>query len=255
MFQKIPTLSKLPTFQRFLQPVLCIATDDNTRVAIGCYDGSIKIWNVKTNKIISKNSAHEDSVNCLSVKSNLLASCSADCKVIIWDVDSLAKKISVGFKDVLNVVKWSNDCKFLISAGWDKILYVYSYDKQKVLAELSGHSGDVTCIYYFQNQDLMVSGSTDNSVRLWDLGNKRLDHIYTGHRSRVTSISVNEEGEQIASGSWDKCVKVWNVRSKKLSHSFDEHDMAVNSVKFTRSGKYCVSVTEYKTYVWKIKNN
>ena len=213
------------------------------------------MWNVRTNRVVSKNSAHEDSVNCLCVKSNLLASGSADCKVNIWDIESLAKKLTLRFTDVPNVIKWSNDCKYLVSAGWDKVLYVYSYDKQRVWAELSGHSGDITCLYYFQNQDLMVSGSTDNSVRLWDLENKTLDHIYVGHRSRVTSISVNEEGETIASGSWDKCVKVWNLRNKKISQSFDGHDMAVGSVKFSGSGKYCVGVTEYKAYVWKILKN
>lgn len=250
---KVPNISKVSIYQKFLHPVLSIATDDHVKVAIGCYDGSIKVWNVNCNKIISQNKAHDDSVNRLSVKNNLLASCSADYSMKIWDINTMQKLSTITFSEILNIVCWSHDCKFLISAGLEKILYVYNYTEQKITTELSGHSGDITCLYHFQNQDLLASASTDNSVRLWDLNGKKLEHVYKGHNSRITSISVDEDGELIASGSWDKSVKLWDVRRRRLSQSFDNHDYAVNSVKFSNSGKYCVSQTEYKAYVWKVQ--
>lgn len=250
---KVPNISKIPTFQKFLHPVLTIATDDHTRVAIGCYDGSIKVWNVNSNRIVSQNKAHEDSVSWLSVRSGMLASCSADCSMKIWDFNTMQRVATISFGEILNVVCWSYDCKILVSAGWEKVLYVYSITEQRIISELSGHSGDITCLYHFQNQDLLASASTDNSVRLWDLTGRKLEHIYKGHNSRITSISVDEEGDLIASGSWDKSVKLWDVRRRRLSQSFDHHDYAVSSVKFSASGKYCVSQTEYKAYVWKIQ--
>src|SRR5689334_22972171 len=59
----------------------------------------------------------------------------------------------------------------------------------------------------------IVSGSDDNTVRIWDVASGTEIKQLTGHTSFVTSVSFSPDGSTIASGSWDNTVRIWDVAS------------------------------------------
>ena len=54
----------------------------------------------------------------------------------------------------------------------------------------------------------IVSGSDDNTVRVWDA--KGVGAILKGHTSKVLSVSFSGDGSRIVSGSVDRTVRVWD---------------------------------------------
>ncbi len=50
----------------------------------------------------------------------------------------------------------------------------------------------------------IVSGSWDNSVRIWNVAKKTLEAFLTGHTDRVKSVCMSGDGRWIVSVSWDK---------------------------------------------------
>jgi WD40 repeat protein len=47
---------------------------------------------------------------------------------------------------------------------------------------------------------LFVTGSNDNSIRLWDVATKQQVAVLAGHTGSVTSLSFDSSGKFLASG-------------------------------------------------------
>lgn len=68
------------------------------------------------------------------------------------------------------------------------------------VGQLKGHSGHVMSIFAARD-DIIASGSNDNTVRLWDLRSQRcIDAIATGE-SCVASVCMNAKGTLLSSGN------------------------------------------------------
>jgi hypothetical protein len=89
----------------------------------------------------------------------------------------------------------------------------------------------------------VVSGSEDNTVRLWDLVTGKEVRRFTGHEGSVNSVAVTPDGKYVVSGSTDETVRVWDLATgkEKEVQRFRGHKYAVSSVAVTPDGKYVVS--------------
>ena len=58
----------------------------------------------------------------------------------------------------------------------------------------------------------IVSGSCDNTVRLWDAATGQpIGQPLTGHTDTVSSVAFSPDGKRIASGSADDTVRLWDA--------------------------------------------
>ena len=77
--------------------------------------------------------------------------------------------------------------------------------------ELSGHT-DTVCFVTQLTDGRIVSGSRDNTLRVWDLGKSEDDDGFvqelSGHTDWVNSVTQLTDG-RIVSGSTDKTLRVW----------------------------------------------
>jgi WD40 repeat protein len=58
----------------------------------------------------------------------------------------------------------------------------------------------------------LASGSSDYTIKIWDLKLMDISKNLTGHLSDVLSIASTSDGMIAASGSSDKNIKIWNLR-------------------------------------------
>ncbi len=76
-------------------------------------------------------------------------------------------------------------------------------------AVLCGHSGVVRSVAYSPDGRLIVSGSADTSLRIWNALSGEELKCLTGHESWIWCTTFSPDGTQIVSGSWDKTVRIW----------------------------------------------
>jgi ribosome assembly protein 4 len=62
---------------------------------------------------------------------------------------------------------------------------------------------------------MIVSGSADSTLKVWDLKTNKLKLDLPGHADEVYSVDWSPDGERVASGAKDKVVKMY-VRSHTL---------------------------------------
>lgn len=114
----------------------------------------------------------------------------------------------------------------IISASDDHSIHVYSPITGEQLMSLDGHEGGVWALA--ASNDTLVSGSTDRTVRIWDLSTARCTHVFGGHTSTVRCLAIVKpewmdiEGDGgvisrekwpkrplIVTGSRDHSLRVW----------------------------------------------
>ena len=87
------------------------------------------------------------------------------------------------------------------------------------------------------SKNLIVTGSRDASVKVWDVRcPERILCRFDGHTKGVTTCALSETGSLLASGSSDRTVKIWSLRDGIL-YTFSNHTDGVSSVNFNHPGR------------------
>ena len=85
---------------------------------------------------------------------------------------------------------------------------------------------------------LLASGSSDGTVKLWDVEAQTDVATLEAHAIAVTSIAFSPNGSLLASGSYDGTVKLWNVNTHANIATLEGHAVWVwvTSVAFSPDG-------------------
>ena len=65
-----------------------------------------------------------------------------------------------------------------------------------------------------QDGKYLASGSNDNSIKIWNLNDKREKFTLTGHTSYIYAVAITQDGQFIVSGSDDSTIKIWSIVKK-----------------------------------------
>lgn len=138
----------------------------------------------------------------------------------------------------------------IVSASRDCSIFVWGPNPSgkgySIVKTLKGHSnfvGSLACLKPSEAypEGLIVSGSMDKTIMVWDPSISGKDHeelsekdaLYTlvGHSDNVCTLDVWED--TVVSGSWDKTARVWKHFQNTVV--LEGHEQAVWSVKFVKS--------------------
>jgi WD40 repeat protein len=79
----------------------------------------------------------------------------------------------------------------------------------------------------------IVSGSLDNTVKVWDAKTGGEIRTLAGHISYVSSVAFSTDERRIVSGSWDNTVKVWDAEIGQVLRTIAGHISTAYSAGFS----------------------
>jgi WD40 repeat protein len=133
------------------------------------------------------------------------------------------------------------DGKNIIAGTLDHKILIYNIEDGSELL-IGSHKGAVLSIAVSADGKVAASGSTDYTVRLWDLGNREELACFHGHSDIINAVSFSPDGLQIASGSADCTVRIWKIQKyKELQQELIEHKKDIMDIRFSDTGKYLIS--------------
>ena len=189
--------------------VMAVAECDG-RVCSGSLDGSIQVWSTMTDaperRLVPDGNI--DPVFALSVWEGRLISGHKSGKLRVWNVATgSCDQIFVG-NSLFTVYSLVVSGSRLASGSVHKSISVWAMGpsgRWMLERTLPGHKGWIRSLAEWQGK--WLSGSEDQSIRVWDVGTGAHDATLTGHDGAVMGLVVH--GERLFSGSRDGTIRVW----------------------------------------------
>lgn len=95
--------------------------------------------------------------------------------------------------------------------------------------------------------NIIISGSTDRTLKVWDMETGECVHTLLGHTSTVRCMHLH--GKKVVSGSRDATLRVWDIERGNCLHVLVGHLAAVRCVQY--DGKLIVSgAYDYMVKIW-----
>lgn len=93
------------------------------------------------------------------------------------------------------------------------------------LQTLADHRAGVTAIALSGDGRLLVSGSRDRTIKLWNLRTGKALYTLSGHAAPVTAIAFSADGSLLISSSEDRTLRFWHVKTGTLLRTLTGYEV------------------------------
>ncbi|MFN6541439.1 MAG: WD40 repeat domain-containing protein [Nostoc sp. EkiNYC01] len=207
---------------------VAIAPDGKTAIS-GSGDNTLKVWDLHTGKEISTLTGHNDWVRAVAIAPDgkTAVSGSDDSTLKVWDLQT-GKEISTltGHNHWVSAVAIAPDGKTAVSGSGDNTLKVWDLQtgkeieeikknllkyaiyifklrfnllKRKEISTLTGHNSGVNAVAIAPDGKTALSGSEDNTLKVWDLQTAKEISTFIGESS-INCCAVSPNGLTIVAG-------------------------------------------------------
>ena len=128
--------------------------------------------------------------------------------------------------DGASCVTFTHSGRRVASGGCDGIINIWQSEKLQPERQLLGHESWILGVCsHPTNEDLLLSCSRDETVRLWDLSSGAQVSEVRPHGSRNTlAMGWSHSGESVLTGSTDSTLRVWDVHTWKQRIELTGHE-------------------------------
>lgn len=239
--------------------ITCLQFDED-KIITGSDDCLIHVYDTRTGKLRTKLEGHEGGVWALQYEGNMLVSGSTDRSVRVWDIaKGICTQTFYGHTSTvrcLQILMPADTGKvqdgkpvmmpqkpLIITGSRDSQLRVWrlpeagsrryiqtgppATDDQcpYFIRILAGHTHSVRAIS--AHADTLVSGSYDNTVRVWRISTGEQLHVFHGHSQKVYSVVLDHKRNRCISGSMDSLVKIWDLETGACLYTLEGHSLLV----------------------------
>ncbi|KAJ4269922.1 hypothetical protein ACHAPJ_000886 [Fusarium lateritium] len=265
-------------------PINCVAFHPIfSSIASGDEDATIKIWDWEFGELERTVKGHTKAVLDLDYGGpkghTLLASCSSDLTIKLWDPSNEYQNIRTlpGHDHSVSAVRFIPSGapgaplsgNLLASASRDVTVRIWDVTTGYCVKTIRGHADWIRDVAPSLDGKYLLSTGNDRTVRLWDISvpNPEAKLVMIGHEhfveccafappaaySHLATLAgvkkappASSTAEFMATGGRDKTIKLWDGRGTCIK-TLVGHDNWVRSLVFHPSGKFLLSVSDDKT--------
>ncbi|KAL1539855.1 transducin beta-like protein 3 [Salvia divinorum] len=243
-------------------------------------DGAVCLFEQKSSDLAVSSEKEEvkrgfTSAMMLPLGQGLLCA-TADQQFLIYDLDKTVddglnlalRKRLIGYNEEIADMRFLGDEEqYLAVATSVEQIRVYDLASMSCSYILTGHTDVVPCIdtcVSASGKTLIVSGSKDNTVRLWEAQSQCCIGVGVGHMGAIGAVAFSKKNRNFCiSGSSDRTLKVWSfdgvsdhvgeVSSLKAKAVVAAHDKDINSLAVSPDDSLVCSGSQDRTAaVWRL---
>ena len=259
---------------------------DGETLATGDLSGNVVLWDIESGKMLQKFREHRGMIQSMAEASSggYLFAASVDGRFTFSNDDFVEGPVyrSGGVQRSVELGAWKlgsgrytrlmglgNSISDLIYAEDRNLLFATSQGQSIGVWDLSnlnsssviqpirrliGHQGVVEALALTQDHKKIISGSSDHSIRIWDIQEGKLIFQFPEDAGNVSKMKLASDGRTLVSISDDRVLRVWDLESRTLKHKLEGHIKDIYTFDLSPDGKKGVTGSEDKTIrVWDLK--
>ena len=141
------------------------------------HNGVIQLWDYRLRVLVDTFEEHVGPVRCVAFHpvQPLFVSGGDDYKINVWNYKKRKCLFSLlGHLDYVRTVQFHpGDCPWILSCSDDQTIRIWNWQSRTCLCVMTGHNHYVMSAQFHPREDLVVSASLDQSVRVWDISGLR----------------------------------------------------------------------------------
>lgn len=179
-------------------------------------DTTLKVWNINdSTRSLRTLTAHTDYVKALAHAQHGVASGSLDGHIYVWDLVTGKKAIELCDTSNQSFVNPKNNMNNKYnSSALDDV-------HRSAPGTAAASDSSIYCMSGNEGGTVLVSGSTDRTISVWDVRvGERVVNL-RGHQDSVRCLSLKHDSSLMLSGGTDSTVKLWDLRHQRCAVSYD----------------------------------
>lgn len=223
---------------------------DTYNVLIGMPDGSVQLWSLAEQRMLSKWKAGDSPIRSVagSVDGTMAVSGAEDGATFLWKIHHPAVvPLETLAGETFAVTIISPSRKQIASTGikdGQPAIVIRSTETNKITHVLTGHTGTISSLAFSSADARLVSGGDDRTLRIWDLRTAAAPEVkkIEGLAATITAAGSNADGSQILAGFADNSLKLFSAADGMVLKEFAGHSAGIVATGFWNDQPYSVSL-------------
>ncbi|MFW6267608.1 MAG: protein kinase domain-containing protein [Marinilabiliaceae bacterium] len=244
--------------------VTSLAVDyKNGLMVSGSDDCTVRLWDLNQEECIHTFQESADAVKTVNFSPHgdkIIAGSTDEFRpeetLRIWDTDK--KKEETPFEGHIGYIRcasFAGDNRWVISESPDVLeepgtLWARNSTEGKCVQRYLGHQDVIYAIATDPVGKYAVTGSADQSIRIWQINNGNCLKVLKGHQGAIYSVAISPDHQFLLSSGEDRTIRLWSFYKGECLRVLRNNQGPVASIAFSSDGRFCFSTDNNTIYLW-----
>lgn len=222
------------------------------KVVTAIEDGSVRLWDVKQQKVLRSFDAHRGIVWMIQYHptKSIIATSGNDGMVKIWDSESLELLQEWDAHSAVRKIAFSPDGTRIVAGDQDGVIHTWHIDSGQPLASVT-QPGAIFGVDWSADGRLIASVGSDKIVRVWDAETLEPRQTLHGHEGPIYNVAFAPSGTRLATVGWGKGIHIWDTATGLKERQLEGSSGDNWSVAFCADGTHAVVASQDgKCRIW-----
>ena len=202
-------------------------SEDEQFLASASWDHTIKIWNIKTGKVVKSIEGHKGPVNSVKFSDDgqYLYSAGYDGTIRYWRIsDGQEVRTLVDNGWGINVLTVDEAENLLLYGTIDGLMKLQTLNTKDVLLEIWEEGAPISALNYYPEYKKAVFGTMKGRIIFIDLSSMQIEKDFLAVDGPVWDVIYNLENESVVIGGLDDTLIEWNLKSFHSNYFLPKSD-------------------------------